>query len=62
MRLRKEAYQMKAALQQLILAIAFLALLVFGGVNLKADSIKVYKFEAQKIEFQVQGVIPHTKQ
>ncbi|EFH8163178.1 hypothetical protein L6019_RS23470 [Escherichia coli] len=53
---------MKAALQQLILAIAFLALLVFGGVNLKADSIKVYKFEAQKIEFQVQGVIPHTKQ
>lgn len=53
---------MKAALQQLILAIAFLALLVFGGVSLKADSIKLNKFEAQNVELQVQGVIPHTKQ
>ncbi|EKI3096597.1 hypothetical protein PC510_003877 [Escherichia coli] len=53
---------MKTVSNQLIFAIAFLALLVFGGVNLKADSIKVYKFEAQNIEFQVQGVIPHTKQ
>lgn len=46
----------------LLLSFLWLAMIVFGGVNLKAESLKVNKFEAQGIEFNFHGVLPQTKQ
>lgn len=48
-------------LNSVLFAVVVLALLVFGGVNLKADSLKVKNFEAQKLELSVHGVYPRTK-
>lgn len=45
-----------------LLAFVCIVVVVFGGVNLKANSLKVHEFEAQGIELNIQGVLPHTKQ
>nr|WP_318383537.1 hypothetical protein [uncultured Enterobacter sp.] len=45
-----------------LLTVVLLAVIVLGGVSLKAQSLRVNKFEAQGIELNFQGVVPRTKQ
>lgn len=45
----------------LLLALFCLVAFVLGNVNFKASSLKVSEFEAQGIELNIQGVIPHAK-
>ncbi|EHM51643.1 hypothetical protein HMPREF0880_00450 [Yokenella regensburgei ATCC 43003] len=52
---------MKISLRDGII-IVVIALLLFGGVSLEADSLKFDQFEAQHIELQVKGVMPRTQQ
>ncbi|KFD25225.1 hypothetical protein [Yokenella regensburgei] len=52
---------MKISLRDGII-IVVIALLLFGGVSLEADSLKFDQLEAQHIELQVKGVMPRTQQ
>ncbi len=52
---------MKISLRDGIIIIV-IALLLFGGVSLEADSLKFDQLEAQHIELQVKGVMPRTQQ
>ncbi|MFW0764465.1 hypothetical protein ACN0IV_01325 [Trabulsiella odontotermitis] len=45
-----------------VIIIVVIALLLLGGVTLKADSLKFDCFEAQHIELQVNGVVPRAQQ
>lgn len=49
------------SISSILLAVVVLAVLVFGGVSFKAQSLKVSKFEAQGLELNVQGVYPRIK-
>ncbi|WP_164720203.1 hypothetical protein [Enterobacter hormaechei] len=53
---------MNVNLRDLLLSVIIIVALVFGGVQFKADSLKFKTFEAQGVEFNLQGVMPHTKQ
>ncbi|EPG3800638.1 hypothetical protein MKK01_26655 (plasmid) [Klebsiella variicola subsp. variicola] len=50
------------SISTILLTVVLLAAIVFGGVSLKAQSLKVSKFEAQGLELNFQGVVPRTKQ
>jgi len=48
--------------KDVLLIVVLLAALIFGGVSLKAQSLKVSKFEAQGVELNFRGIVPYTKQ